>query len=249
MKKEENSDKNLHKNHRERLRKKFMESHGDALEEHELLELLLYYVYTQKNTNDIARRLLKRFGDIYNVFEASAEELMTVSGIGPQAAALLMMQATYTRRYAIERYCEERNQNPNNIFLTSENAGDYIVNFFYGYKDENLMMFALDKNLRVKSSVRLAKGTIDKVQFFAREIMQNALSSKATYVIIAHNHPNGDIKASENDLFFSMELEKALDYVGIKLIDHIIVSGREYLSMSKEYNIFKPFSDEDRKED
>ncbi len=249
MKKEENSEKNLHKNHRERLRKKFMDSNGDALEEHELLELLLYYVYTQKNTNDIARRLLKRFGDIYNVFEASAEELMMVEGIGPQAAALLMMQAAYTRRYIVERYCEERKQNPNNISLSRENAGDYIINFFYGYKDEILMMFALDANLKVKSSVRLAKGTIDKVQFFAREIMQNALSSKATYVIIAHNHPNGVLQASENDLFFSMELEKALDYVGIKLIDHIIVSGKQYLSMSREYNIFKAFPDEERKED
>ena len=85
--------KNLHKGHRDRLRKKFYESDGDAIEPHELLELLLYSVNSQKNTNPVARKLIMKFGTIYNVFSASEEELAEVEGIGPQTITLLKLQA------------------------------------------------------------------------------------------------------------------------------------------------------------
>lgn len=76
------SDNDLHKDHRDRLRKKLYSDDGDTLEPHELLEVLLYSVYTQKDTNPIARALIKRFGTIYNVFEADQKELMSVPGVG-----------------------------------------------------------------------------------------------------------------------------------------------------------------------
>ena len=91
-------DNNLHKHHRDRLRKKFYESEGDALEPHELLEILLYSVNSQKNTNTIARALLKKFGTIYGVFKASDSELRSVDGIGEQSIALLKLQAALFRR-------------------------------------------------------------------------------------------------------------------------------------------------------
>ena len=158
--------KNLHKNHRERLRKKFFSSEGDLLEPHELLELLLYSVYTQKDTNQVARALIKKFGTIYNVFEADKEELKSVPGVGEQTALMLELQAALLRRYNIDKISSVKNMK-----LTPKNSGKYISNFFHGYANETLMMFALDAECKIISAVPVSKGTVDRVQAYVRDIV------------------------------------------------------------------------------
>jgi len=230
---EEKKTKNLHKGHRERLRKKFMNDDSDILEGHELLELLLFYVNPQKNTNGIARDLIRKFGNVFNVFEAEESDLLQVDGIGPQAAAFLKLQAKLLRRYNIEKENARTGMK-----ITPRNAGKYIINYFSGYKNEVLMLFALDAECNLITTVQLAKGTIDKVQLFIRDIVQKAMGTQARYVIIAHNHPSGTLRASENDVRFTLELEKALAFVDIRLVDHIIVANENYLSLAMEYNVF-----------
>lgn len=223
----------LHANHRERLRKKFFESDGDILEPHEILEILLYSVYAQKDTNQIARRLIKKFGTIYNVFEADHRELMAVPGVGEQTAAMLKLQAALLRRYNIDKI-----NTPVNMRLTPRNSGKYIVNFFHGYANEILMMFALDSDCKIISTIPVSKGSVDRVQIYIRDIVKNAVESKAVYVVLAHNHPNGTLSASKSDIEFTIELEHALAYINVRLIDHVIVAGEEYLSLANEYRIF-----------
>lgn len=226
--------KNLHKNHRERLRKKFFDSDGDILEPHEILEVLLYSVYAQRDTNQIARMLIKKFGTLYNVFEADKEELLSIPGVGEQAAAMLKLQAALLRRYNIDRV-----NAPENMKLTPKNAGKYIVNFFHGYRNEILMMFSLDAECKIISSAPVSKGTIDKVQVYVRDIVKYAMETKAVYIILAHNHPNGTLMASPDDIMLTLELEKAFSFINIRLIDHIIVAGDEYISLANEYKIFE----------
>lgn len=227
----------LHANHRERLRKKFFESDGDILEPHEILEILLYSVYAQKDTNRIARELIRKFGTIYNVFEADSRDLMSVPGVGEQTAAMLKLQAALLRRYNIDMI-----NAPPNMRLTPKNAGKYIVNFFHGYANEILMMFALDAECKIISTIPVSKGTVDRVQIYIRDIVKNAMESKAVYVVIAHNHPNGTLLASESDIRFTIELEHALAYINVRLIDHVIVAGGNYLSLANEYKVFERFS-------
>ncbi len=227
-------DKSLHKEHRNRLRKKFFESDGDALEPHELLELLLYSVNSQKDTNPTARALIKKFGTIYNVFNASEKELKSIKGVGQQTVTLLKLQGALLRKYQIDIGNQK-----GNLKLTPQNAGKYAINFFYGYSNETAVMFALDANCRLISSQVIGKGTVNKVHVSVRDIISAAISAKAVYVILAHNHPNGTLDFSPGDLKFTLELEMALNYVDIRLLDHIIVADGQYLSMMKQIEILK----------
>ena len=227
------SDNDLHKDHRDRLRKKLYSDDGDTLEPHELLEVLLYSVYTQKDTNPIARALIKRFGTIYNVFEADQKELMSVPGVGKQTAAMLKLQAALLRRYNIDKA-----KTPDNMQLTPKNSGRYIANFFHGYANETLMLFALDSECRIITSLPVTKGTVDSVQAYVRDIVKYAMEAKAVYVIIAHNHPHGTLTPSTNDIRFTLELEKALAFINIRLIDHVIVSADKFISLANQFDIF-----------
>ncbi len=91
-------DKNIHKNHRKRLRERFEREGADSFELHELLELFLFDAIPRVNTNPIAHRLLDRFGDLDGVFSASKEELMSVKGIGERAAEYIINASEEQRR-------------------------------------------------------------------------------------------------------------------------------------------------------
>lgn len=218
--------KSLHQGHRDRLRKKFYESDGDALEPHELLELLLYSVNSQKNTNPSARALIKKFGTIYNVFSANENDLRNVEGIGEQTVTLLKLQSALLRKYCIDMENQKEN-----LKLTPRNSGRYAISYFYGYSNEAVIMFALDGAYRLISSVPINKGTSDAVNISIRDIISAAIKTKAVYVILAHNHPNGTLGFSEEDLKFTVELEQALNFVNIRLLDHIVVADGKYISM------------------
>lgn len=218
--------KNLHMGHRDRLRKKFYESDGDTLEPHELLELLLCSVNSQKNTNPIARELIMKFGTIYNVFTASEQELSEVEGMGKQSVTLIKLQAALLRRYYVDIETGKKNMR-----LTPRNSGKYIASYFYGYARETAILFALDKECRVIRSTVLGKGSEDKVHVTIRDVVKAAMETKAVYVILAHNHPSGTLDVSAADVRLTSEIERALSFMNIKLLDHIIVADGQYLSM------------------
>jgi len=230
---EEKTSKDLHKNHRDRLRKKLMWSDGEVLEPHEMLEILLYSVNAQKDTNGIARALLKRFGSVYNVFAASEEDLMSIPGVGKQSATLLKLQGTLLRQYNADKM-----NVPKNLKLTPKNAGAYVRTYFEGYSYEMVIAFVLDAECNVITAASVAKGTDDMVQAYVRNIVKLAMDTKAVYVILAHNHPGGTLTASENDIEFTLALERALTFINIRLVDHIIVAGDKHLSLANEFHLF-----------
>lgn len=220
-----NKDDDLHKDHRERLRKKF-EENSSILEDHELLELLLFSIRPRINTNGIARRLVQKFGSIDKVFAASAKELKSVEGVGEQTAMMLKLQYELLKRFASSFASRD------NLRLTTENAGRYITSFFAGDTKENLIMLALDKECRIIKQAVVASGTNNRVHADISNIVKTALGLNAVYVIVAHNHPRGVLEPSAGDVRFTVELERALSFIEVRLIDHIIVSGEKYLSIA-----------------
>ena len=232
--KEESENRNLHKNHRDRLRKKLMYNDGEVLEQHEMLEILLYSVNSQKDTNPIARELIKKFGNIYNVFSAPEEDLLAIPGIGKQSVSLLKLQEVLLRQYNADKMNIHKN-----LRLTPKNAGSYIKTYFEGYSYELVLVFVLDYECNVITVSQVARGTDNMVQAYVRNIVKIAMDTKATYVIIAHNHPNGTLEASKSDLEFTIALERALAFINIRLVDHIIVAGDKYLSLANEFDLFK----------
>ena len=216
---------NIHKGHRDRLKRKFLNSDGENLEQHEALEVLLYYALPQKNTNSIAHELLRRFVSLSGVFEADWADLMQVDGIKEHAATLIKLQTALFRMYMQDKY------EIKNVMLTSENAGKYILNLFYGYKTERLYAIMLDAEYRVISAVKISDGTNNSSPVYPRDIIKSTLETNAVNVILAHNHPNGPLIPSAADINVTKIIDKALTFINVRLIDHIIVSGNQYLSI------------------
>lgn len=223
-----NEAANVHIGHRERLKNKFLQSNGEGLEQHEALEVLLYYALPRKNTNQIAHELLQKFGSLSGVFEADLSDLITVKGIKKHTATLIKLQTALYRMYMQDKY------EIKNLKLTPSNAGDYIINLFYGLKFERFIAIMLDSEFRVISWAKISDGTNNSSPVYPREVIKRTLETNASNVILAHNHPNGPLIPSAADIKVTKIVDKALSFINVRLIDHIIVADNKYLSILQD---------------
>ena len=223
---------NVHKIHRNRLRQKFIENDIEALQPHEVLELLLFYAYRQRDTNEIAHNLLKKFGSLSGVFEADINSLQEVEDVGYNTAVFLKLQGNIQRYYMKEKFSKMRN-----LQITPQNIGEYARHLFYGYTDEVFYLISLNSNCEVISADIISKGTVNSSVVYSREVVKKALETKAVFVILAHNHPNGVLAPSEGDVKTTKVLAEALNFINVKLIDHVIVARGEHISLFKDYKI------------
>ncbi|MBR4079186.1 MAG: RadC family protein [Christensenellaceae bacterium] len=219
--------KSIHAGHRERLRNKFINLGHEALEEHELLELLLFYAIPQKNTNPIAHALINRFGSIKGVMEAEIRELCEVNGISEYSASLIKLQAALAKVYYTTV--------PKKLRLaTVGQAAEYVINQLYGRKTEAFYAFALDINLGLLGYRMIAEGEIDSVSVSIRKLAAYALDTQAAYLLLAHNHPNGSARPSREDIDLTGYIVSGLQPLGIGVCDHIITAGKDFYSFNQK---------------
>lgn len=222
-------NKNIHAGHRARLKRKFLNSNSEDFEPHEALEILLFYALPQKNTNIIAHELLQRFGSLSGVLEADVADLIKVDGIKEHTATLIKLQTAMFRMYLKDKYSVK------NIKITPDNAGEYAKSLFYGYKDEVLFAIMLDAEFRLITAKKLAEGTNNSSHLYSRVFLSKALESNAAYIILAHNHPNGILVPSVEDVKVTKMVERGLTFINVHLIDHIIVAGNDYVCIKREF--------------
>ena len=216
---------NLHEGHRERKRRQFLESGLDSFQEHEVLELLLYYAIPRKDTNPIAHSLLREFGSLDAVFAAPIERLMEVGGIGENAAALIHLILPLYRRIRVSAMAQET------IITSPEAAGAFFLDRFAGERTEVMYQACLDAKGKLLSVQRLASGDVNFVHADIRSIVQNALLCRASAVVLAHNHPSGVALPSESDNAVTLQVHQVLQSVGVTLFDHIIVADDDFVSL------------------
>ena len=216
----------IHSGHRERLRERFDDNGLRAFSDVEALELLLFYALPRCNTNELAHRLLERFGGFREVMEADASELALVKGVGENAARLIRLVSQLNMRYLRAARVGKRG-----ILGCPEDAVDYLRPLFAYSRDELAFAVCLNSAGNVVGCHQLARGMSNRVEFSARQIVEPALRDNAAYVILAHNHisdvalpSNADVKATE-------AVAATLGGLGIALADHFIISGDEYVSM------------------
>ena len=220
---------NPHDGHRERLREKYIKADLDKLDKfppHEILELLLFYVMPRVNTNEIAHRLLDTFGSIDAVFDADIHELEKVDGIGNKSAIFLNLISATFRVYANAK------NNITNKVITSDNIGEYVKSLFYARMYETLFMISVDTQNRVISTDTICHGSISSVNIDMRKLISVALRNNAAGIILAHNHPGGKALPSAADREATEMVRNILSAINIRLLDHIIVAGNEYVSMN-----------------
>lgn len=224
---------NLHNKHRQRLRERFMNVGVDGLQEHEIIELLLFYAIPRKNTNEIAHELINEYGNLANIFDADEESLMKINGAGESVATLFKLM-----RECVNKYINDKN-NIANVHLTPLNIDTYIKNLFYGHTKEVAYAVLLDGDCIVRKVKKLSSGTVNATPLYPREVVKLAVNEKYPYVLIAHNHPNGSAVPSQNDLNITKTIELALNFIDVRLVDHVIVAGEKTISLAKNYNILE----------
>jgi DNA repair protein radc len=214
----------IHEGHRERLRKSYLEHGLQSLNDINALELLLFYALPRRDTNETAHLLLQRFGSLDGVFAASVEELCEVDGIGEYAASLITLIPEIMKKSRLSKAHEIRQ------IRNSEDAGDYLLPYFMNETEEVVYLLCLDAKRVVICCVEMGRGVVNTVDANIRRIVEKALKVRASSVIIAHNHPGGLAIPSREDDVFTRCLYNALETVGIRLEDHIIVSDEDYIS-------------------
>lgn len=215
-----------HDGHRERLRKRFLTNGLDALPDHEVLELLLFYAIPRKDTNVLSRRLLNHFGSISAVLEAAPEELLAIDGISENTATLLHLITPLSRRYQLSRADK-------GICLSSTNAcGEYLMPYFFGAQEEMVYILCLDAKCKVLTCRLLQAGSVNAASISLRKAAEIAMACKASSVVLAHNHTSGLALPSKADIETTILLKQTLEPLGILLVDHIIVADNDFVSMA-----------------
>ena len=216
----------VHDGHRKRMKARFRERGADELRDHELLELLLFYAIPRSNTNELAHSLIERFGSLQGVLDAPMEALCTVPGVGEHAAMLHKTTAAVHRRVLLRDADEAR------VMQTSDDAAAFLMPRFRGLDCECVCVLCLDSRKRIISCEEIARGVPTQVEISVRQVVELALRNGAQGVILSHNHPNAPALPSREDEMVTLQVSKALATIGITLVDHIILSDSEYLSMA-----------------
>ena len=216
----------VHDGHRERLRQSFLEHGLSSMNDINALELLLFYAVPRRDTNELAHLLLQHFGSLDGVFSASAEELCEVEGIGTYAASLLTLVPEIMKKSRLSKSREIRQ------IRSSDDAGKYLLPYFMNERDEVVYLLCLDSKRAVICCAEMGRGVVNSVDTSVRRIVEKALKVKACSVIVAHNHPDGLALPSREDDLFTKCLYNALETVGIRLEDHIIVADEDYISVA-----------------
>ena len=216
-----------HAGHRERMRKKFREQGIDCFEEHEVLEILLYFAVAQKNTNELAHSLLNTFGSLAGVLNAPEEELLRVPGVGDSTVMLLKFIPQLFRRYS-----ESASQGVRRI-CTFEEAGEYFFPKFLGRENETVFLMLMDARGKILFCDVINEGSVNASNVYIRDVVRLAVRYNASSAVLAHNHPSGTCLPSTQDLETTRSVASALESVEVLLMDHIIVGGDNYLSLAE----------------
>ncbi len=218
-----------HAGHRSRLRETYTEHGAEAMQDHQLLELLLTYSIPRQDTNPLAHRLLSRegFGSFEELFGADVSELMKIEGVGEATAVLLSLVGSMGRRTAAEKVRGIRLNTPHA-------AMEYCKSLAFSGNNESMYVVSLDRAHRVIHADRVSTGTPGEVTMYPRTVVELAIRRGAENVMLCHNHPSGDLTPSGEDLNTTSLIIGALTPIGIVLNDHIIVGGGKAFSMSQQ---------------
>ncbi|MBI4322707.1 MAG: DNA repair protein RadC [Candidatus Omnitrophica bacterium] len=209
----------------ERPRERLVALGAEALSEQELLCCILGRGIAGESVLVTAQRLLKAFGDVRGIAEASVEQLAEVRGVGPAKAVQLKASAELARRVA-----KPRSSGPHPID-TAEAAAALLQPRLAEKKKEHFLALLLDARHHLIRISPIAVGSLSASLVHPRELFKEAIAASAACVIIAHNHPSGDPAPSEHDVTLTKRLVQAGKLLGIEVLDHLVIGSRECTSL------------------
>lgn len=220
----------VHDGHRKRLKRRFLSEGLDSFEDHNILEMLLFYALPRSDTNEIAHRLLEQFKSLSGVFDAPLEELCKIKGISEHSATLIKLIPRLTSAYHTDKSKDIK------IISSTNAAGKFFVPRFYGKANEEVHVMLLDDKKKVIKCEKVFEGTVNSTPITVKKVVAMAVNSNATGVILAHNHPGGIALPSKSDLRATEKIYRALELINIQLCDHIIVADDDFVSLADSGN-------------
>jgi DNA repair protein RadC len=213
-----------HAGHRDRLRERFLKSGAEGVQDYELLEIVLFAAIPRKDVKPLAKQLLKEFGSLSGVMNASITDLQKVKGLSENAAVLFKAVQALTRKML-------RNDMEKKPILGSwQKLLDYChVAMAHEKREQFRVLFLNRKNQLIADEVQQV-GTVDHTPVYPREIVKRALDLGATAMILVHNHPSGDPNPSDSDIAMTEEIIRAAAALDILVHDHLIISQNGHIS-------------------
>lgn len=210
------------KDHRKRLRERFMHGGADAMPDYELLELVLFRAIPRKDVKPIARRLLETFGDFNRVISAPETRLAEVRDVGDAVVVELKVIEAAAQRLMRSRVIERH------VLSGWDALIDYCHTVMAHRETEQFRVLYLDRKNVLIADEEQARGTVDHVPVYPREVVKRALELNASALILVHNHPSGDPTPSDADIQMTLQIENAANALNLTLHDHLIIGkGRE----------------------
>jgi len=207
-----------------------LQSGLDGFLDYEVVEFLLTLGTPRRDCKQMAKQVIKKFGGLRGALDATIDDLRQVKGIGPENAFGLKLFQAISERYAKEKI-------PKKILLDSPKAvADYLRGKIGREKKEHFFILCLDARNNLIKINNVAIGTLNANLVHPREVFKEAIRSLSVQVILAHNHPSGDLIPSKEDIKVTKDLVAAGKIIGIDVLDHIIVSSSGFCSL-KERNL------------
>jgi DNA repair protein RadC len=204
-------------------------AHGaDKLSNAELIAIVLRTGMKGMSAIHIAEQLLRQFGTLQNLANASLDDLRKVKGIGRDKAVGLKAAFTLARNMALEL----RYESP--VLDTPERIADLLREDNRGHEVENFQVVLLNTRRKLIRVEQVSQGTLDTLLIHPREVFRAAISANAAAIIVAHNHPSGDPTPSEADIKVTRDLIRAGQLLKIDVIDHVIL-GHATAARSKDW--------------
>lgn len=221
------------KGHRQRVKDRFLLEGLDNFDEVHTLELLLFYAVPQIDTKPLARALLDNFVTLNAVLDAPVEELKKVAGVGDSVATYLSLLGQ------LERYRKMRRESKTKFMSTPEEYGNYMASCLYGRRNETVYLLCLDAKYKLLACKQVGEGDVNSASIPVRRMVEMALSSNASIVILGHNHPGGNAMPSREDVMTTLTFAQALRPLGILLLDHVVVADDDCVTM-RQSGLYAP---------
>lgn len=223
MPKENTKPACIHRGHRYRMKQRFMQNGGRDFSDHELLEMLLFYVIPRSDTNALAHALINEFGSLREVICADPARIQAVLGAGKSTATFLALFFAIRKRIDAQKYTGKKF-----VADSLSKVGNFFVDYFKDVGREEFCVMMLDSSLKLIECRSLSSGSANSAALDVKALVRLAIIAGASHVVIAHNHPSGPSTASAEDRQLTANIESALDAVGISLLEHLVVNEIGY---------------------
>jgi len=210
--------------HRKRLRDRFMTGGAAALPDYELLELILFRAIPRQDVKPLARALIDALGDFNRVISAPVARLLAVNGVGDAVVTELKIVEAAAHRMARARVMQRQ------VLSSWDALVDYCHTVMAHCEIEQFRVLFLDRKNVLIADEEQARGTVDHVPVYPREVVKRALELNASALIVVHNHPSGDPTPSDSDIAMTAQIDAAARALGIVLHDHLIIGRSRELS-------------------